>query len=330
MEILFNPLLSTNTESITVTGSSLSYKNGYYFNSEIGRGDLTSEFNVQEFLNNPNNIIIVDNFLEYIKYNFTQPQILTLYNNNLSLSNAINGYYNTLVRNNISIPNLIIPANANYSASTVSYAVNGFDANKHPVKINKTGTSYTFSADSYYVNIYISSGNQPINNASQELSKTSSSGLTVVKNVSYVENLYLSGTPTTKRVVSLSDQPYLLLNGFVFPNNYDSPFGDFNNNGIDFDVSSFDNKNVFEIDAEVTGSTAFSETIQPKGTVDVPIGGSQTFIFRTIDSKKQIDKVFVDGKAVGYDRYNNESKQIVGSYTFTSVTQNHSIYVSFA
>jgi hypothetical protein len=106
MEILLNKSLNT-TENITTTGSTLSYKNGYYLNSETGRGDLTTEFNVKEFIANQNNSDIVSGFLDYVKNNFNQKQILEIKNNNLSLSESVNSYYNTIYRNNVLASNLI-------------------------------------------------------------------------------------------------------------------------------------------------------------------------------------------------------------------------------
>lgn len=326
MEILLNKNLK-ETEVVN-TGSTLSYKNGYFFNSEIGRGDLTNEFNVQEFVTNDNNSNIVLGFLDYVKNNFNQEQVLEIKNNNLSLSNSVNVYYNTIYRNNVFPSNLIEP-NVKYKAENISYSVNIFNSENELSKTIKNGIKYVATADSYYVDLFIEQNVQLISDAKKEISKTKTSGVTQVKNVAYIENVYINNVPKTKRDVSVSNEPYVLLNGYVYPNLKTSPFSDFSTSGIDFDVTSFEGTLVYEIDAEISGNTSFSETIDAKGVTNILLGNNKTFIFRTTSEKKQIDKVVVDGNVVEYDRYNNESKSIVGQYTFKNVNKNHKITVFF-
>lgn len=329
MEILLNKNFTLN-ENITTTGSSLSYKNGYYLNSEIGRGDLTTEFNVQEFLNNPNNLDLTTKFLEFIKNNFNQNQIIEINNNNLSLSNSLNSYYNTVYRNNVFIPDLVKPK-INYSSETVTYDVLTFSENQEFFNNKKSGLKYIVSADSYYVDILLSENFQIINNPKKEISKTTQSGVTPVKNVSYIQNIYNETTDSyeTIRTVNLSNEPYILLNGFVFPNLNTSLFSDFSPNGIDVDVSKFKGSPVYEIIAELSGNTSYSESLEPKGVVNVLLGANKTFVFRTTDINKRIEKVIVDGQQVEYERYNYESKDVVGQYTFNIVDKNHKIIVYF-
>lgn len=327
MEILLNKNFNT-TESITTTGSTLSYKNGYYLNSEIGRGDLTTEFNVQEFVANTNNSDIIIGFLDYVKNNFNQNQLLEIKNNNLSLSNSVNAYYNTVYRNNVLAPDLVIP-NPKYSSDTVSYKVDVFNSQNEFSHVEKYGTKYIATADSYYIDLIIEENTQLINDPKKEIAKTRNSGLTQVKNVSYIENVYINNSPLTKRNVSLSNEPYFLLNGYVYPNLNPSPFADFSASGIDFDVTSFGGKLVYEIDAEISGNVSFSEMIEPKGVVNILLGNDKTFTFRTTNPNIQIEKVVVDGQIVDYDIYNNESKSVVGQYTFKTVNSNHKIIVFF-
>jgi hypothetical protein len=327
MEILLNKSLNT-TENITTTGSTLSYKNGYYLNSETGRGDLTTEFNVQEFIANQNNSDIVSGFLDYVKNNFNQKQILEIKNNNLSLSESVNSYYNTIYRNNVLASNLIKPS-PKYSSETVSYKVDIFNSQNQFSQVSKYGTKYVSTADSYYVDLIIEESTQFINDPKKEIAKTRNSGLTQVKNVAYIEKVYINNNPVTRRNVSLSNEPYVLLNGYVYPNLKTSPFADFSTNGIDFDVTNFGGKLVYEIDAEISGNTSFTETIEPKGVTNILLGNSKTFTFRTTSPNKQIERVVVDGQIVEYDRYNNESKSLVGQYTFKNVNKNHKIVVFF-
>ncbi|GHT19680.1 hypothetical protein AGMMS4957_04470 [Bacteroidia bacterium] len=71
----------------------------------------------------------------------------------------------------------------------------------------------------------------------------------------------------------------------------------------------------------ITVSAGSGGTISPSGIVNVNQGGSQTFIF-TPDADYEIDQVLIDGT-------NNATAVSAGSYTFTNVTANHTVSVSF-
>jgi hypothetical protein len=62
-------------------------------------------------------------------------------------------------------------------------------------------------------------------------------------------------------------------------------------------------------------------TISPAGSVSVPLGGNQTFTFSAAPGY-QVDQVLVDGVA-------NPAAAAAGSYTFTNVTSDHTIHVTF-
>ena len=69
----------------------------------------------------------------------------------------------------------------------------------------------------------------------------------------------------------------------------------------------------------ITASAGPNGKIEPSGNISVPQGGSQTFII-TPNQGYHIDKILVDNNVVA-----NSS-----SYTFSNVTSNHTISVSFA
>jgi hypothetical protein len=69
----------------------------------------------------------------------------------------------------------------------------------------------------------------------------------------------------------------------------------------------------------ITASAGANGTISPTGSTSVSSGGSQTFTF-TPDSGYEVASVTVDGSAV----------TTASSYTFSNVTTNHSISVTFA
>ncbi len=69
----------------------------------------------------------------------------------------------------------------------------------------------------------------------------------------------------------------------------------------------------------ITASATGSGKIEPSGTISVPQGGSQTFLI-TPNQGFHIDRILVDGNPVA-----NSS-----TYTFSNVTANHTISVTFA
>jgi hypothetical protein len=71
----------------------------------------------------------------------------------------------------------------------------------------------------------------------------------------------------------------------------------------------------------ITASAGSGGNISPSGNVSVSAGGSQTFTFTPL-SNYEINQVLVDG-------VNNASAVSTKSYTFSNVTANHSISVSF-
>jgi len=76
-----------------------------------------------------------------------------------------------------------------------------------------------------------------------------------------------------------------------------------------------------QIQYTITASAGGNGSISPNGNVTVNQGNNQTFTF-TPNSGYDIDQVLVDGT-------NNATAVSTGSYTFTNVTANHTISVSF-
>ena len=76
---------------------------------------------------------------------------------------------------------------------------------------------------------------------------------------------------------------------------------------------------VTEAPLTITASAGSHGSITPSGNVSVSYGGSQTFTIAP-STGYHVSNVLVDGSSVG----------VVGSYTFTNVTANHTIAASFA
>lgn len=330
MNILINKNFS-NSEIISAENSSLNYRRGYFLNSEIGRGDLTNEFNIEEFLNNEKNKEVIDLFSDFLRLNFTTNQIILLRQNNKLLSEQLNNFYNNSIRTYN--PANLKKVQADYSASTLNYVENSFINNNTRTNQIKNGLYYGVSADSYYVDIILEEKFNPISEASEQVSKNKISGITQQKEVVYVSNLLINNNFETKRIVNMEPEPNLFLKGFVNSTKNPYPFSQFNSlGGIDFDLSNFQGKEVFEIESGVfpLGVVSYTEIIEPKGISSVVLGDNKTFVFRTLDPLKRIDRVLVDGQSVNYDAFNNEPKTVAGTYTFTAVTKDSKIYVFFA
>lgn len=322
-----NSTFNTN-ENISSTGSTLDYRNGYFLNYEVGRGDLTSQFNVSEFLSNPSNAILADNFLQYIKNTFTTQQISDIKNDNQKLSDAFNFFYNKIIRG-IDLSNLGSLFDPIVSSTTINYLPNLYFPNGNQDLQTKQASTYSNSADSYYINIVLFENQEILSSLPYELEATINDGFQVEKDVVYLNNAILSGTVVNERIVKLNPATRQLIQGFVDLNFDDSPFSYYSNSGLDFVVSTFSGKTVYLIDAEIYGNVSSSESIFPVGENDVLIGDNITFTFKTVDPLKSIDAVYVDNVKVNYDRLDNLSKSFAGKYTFSSVTKNHSISVNF-
>lgn len=315
-----------DTENLNSTGSAIDYRNGYFVNFETGRGDITTEFNVSEFLDNPVNKIMTDSFLNYIKENFSQAKIMEMKNDNKILSDSFNYFYNKVIRGVVDY-NLI--ENLSISASSINYSKNLYyeDGSKNTTIIS--GQKYSNSADSYFVNIVLFQTHEILSKTPYELEADVNDGFQVQKEIIELDGAIISGQTVNKRTLILEVTPKKLIQGFVDLNIQDSPFNDYSNSGIDSDVDVFSGKTVFEITSQIFGDVTSTESVYPIGVNNVLIGDNLTFTFKTVDPLKSIDYVTVDDNNVDYDRLDNLSKQIAGKYTFSSVTDNHYISVGF-
>ena len=327
IQILLNKNF-TSDENISATASTLDYRNGYFLNHNTGRGGLTSQFNVQAFLSNPNNSIIVNGFYDYLQNNFTQAQILTIENDNQNLSNFLNYYYNTFVAG-VPSSNAFFFNNSGITSTAQTFSDNLYFPNGTPANKNETKTIYSNSADSYYINVVLYEKYNLMDDSDIFLEPNINNGFQIQKEVVQLDGLILNGSPVYSRTVSLNPVPQQLIQGFVNLNSSDSPFNNYSDSGLDFGITKFSGQTVFQIDAEISGDVSVTESIHPIGSTDVLIGKSQTFTFKTINNLKSISSVTVDGNLVNYDRVNNLSKDIAGSYTFNSVQTNHNIIVNF-
>lgn len=328
-EILLNQRFSTTGESISATASSMDYRYGYFVNYNTGRGGLTSQFNVQAFINNPLNLIITSAFESYLHNNFSPSQITSINSDNLILSNSINYYYDNYIANIISN----IPSDPNppgVTSTGQSFSNNLYFVNGNKSSFGSNGVIYSNSADSYFINVTLLENSNLLDDSDIFLEPNINNGFQIEKEVVQLNGVFLNGHPVYSRTSSITVNPQKLIQGFIDTNLLDSPFNNYSNSGLDFGITTFSGQTVYQIDAELTGNISSTETMSPSGVTDILIGKSKTFEFKTINPLKSIQQVIVDGIQVDYNRDGNLSKSIAGTYTFTSLTANHSITVNFA
>jgi hypothetical protein len=94
-------ILISLTGATTPINSTLQNVNGYSVNLIQGLGGgIVNYSNVRNFLNNENNLIIINDFYAYLTGATTQIEFIEIYNSDKKLSDVFNNYYNSSVVNN--------------------------------------------------------------------------------------------------------------------------------------------------------------------------------------------------------------------------------------
>ena len=94
-------ILISLTGATTPINSTLQNVNGYSVNLIQGLGGgIVNYSNVRNFLNNENNLIIINDFYAYLTGATTQVEFIEIYNSDKKLSDVFNNYYNSSIVNN--------------------------------------------------------------------------------------------------------------------------------------------------------------------------------------------------------------------------------------
>ena len=88
--ILLNRKLSTNG---SVVNSGLDLENNYYVYTQNLGGGLTNAFNVRAYLNDPQNQLIIDQFIAYIKDATTEAEFLEIFYDDTKLKSVFNKFF---------------------------------------------------------------------------------------------------------------------------------------------------------------------------------------------------------------------------------------------
>ena len=102
-------LYSGSETTNVVTGSSLSIDGKYYSYDQSGLNQgVVTEFNVNQFLNNPNNNDIATDFFNYLTTNTTDSQFKEIVGSNKKLANIFTEYYSISVTNGQETPDELV------------------------------------------------------------------------------------------------------------------------------------------------------------------------------------------------------------------------------
>ena len=100
------------TNAVTVVDSSLELEGNYFAYDQRGLNKgVVTEFNVNQFLDNPENIDIVNDFRDYLTGNTTSKELQEIVNSNKKLADTFVNYYTTSITNGVVSPTSYIDNN---------------------------------------------------------------------------------------------------------------------------------------------------------------------------------------------------------------------------
>jgi hypothetical protein len=155
--------------------SDLKFIGNYYVYSDSIGGDIVNEYNVKEFLDNPDNEIVARNFIEYVKANLSTEEFREAFFDSKKLSNLFNAFYNSIrleespkkpniepITENTILSSVTISNNTfiderqrSYDLNTFIYDINQDENFYLPIKINKNTSNVpqinfsTYFSDKY-------------------------------------------------------------------------------------------------------------------------------------------------------------------------------------
>lgn len=117
-KILLNRSLRTDGQ---VLQSGLNLENNYYVYTQNLGGGLTNEFNVRAYLNDPQNQLIIDQFIAYMQSNTSDTEFLEIFYDDAKLQSVFNAFFEAeLQGQNVSVTAVIDQSLSN----TISIVVN--------------------------------------------------------------------------------------------------------------------------------------------------------------------------------------------------------------
>lgn len=138
--------------------NNFSVTDGYlvYDNSKVEQGVLVDEFNVQQFLEDPNNSVVVEKFKKYLREYTNELEFNEIFYKPKKVAPILNDFYNEEIRFN-SEANPALITNAIKDTEVIYYQNNNYDflSNQRMSFENKSLLFESLSADTEYKDYYI-------------------------------------------------------------------------------------------------------------------------------------------------------------------------------
>lgn len=127
-----------------------------YDNSKVEQGVLVDEFNVQQFLEDPNNSVVVEKFKKYLREYTNELEFNEIFYKPKKVAPILNDFYNEEIRFN-SEANPALITNAIKDTEVIYYQNNNYDflSNQRMSFENKSLLFESLSADTEYKDYYI-------------------------------------------------------------------------------------------------------------------------------------------------------------------------------
>jgi hypothetical protein len=138
--------------------NNFSVTDGYlvYDNSKVEQGVLVDEFNVQQFLEDPNNSVVVEKFKNYLREYTNELEFNEIFYKPKKVAPILNDFYNEEIRFN-SEANPALITDAIKDTEVIYYQNNNYDflSNQRMSFENKSLLFESLSADTEYKDYYI-------------------------------------------------------------------------------------------------------------------------------------------------------------------------------
>lgn len=149
------------TDEIPEVKTNLSLTNDYLVYTSSFGGNLVDENNVKDFLDEPKNINLATDFLEYLSSNTKKEEFEDILYDNKKLANILNDYYNSIITQN-KAPDKSVIKEQIVNSEQVSYKTNNFNILNKRTNEEKTILTDINKEDSIYITILLTSNSENI------------------------------------------------------------------------------------------------------------------------------------------------------------------------
>jgi hypothetical protein len=104
----FDLFLNPRFTGSPITVSELELSDDYYVYTQSLGGGITSEFNIRGYLNNSQNQIVIDNFIQYLNENSNEAERKEIFYDDRKLSIVFNQFFQTTVAGGTPSPTVFI------------------------------------------------------------------------------------------------------------------------------------------------------------------------------------------------------------------------------